>query len=95
MTVPAPEFNRFRVEAALTELVTDEWVNMHRRSMTLNGETYRFAYMEEVPGDDPAIFIVRESDGLRLECEVWVSIYPSDPPDVRKTDEVPVKGEVL
>ena len=94
MTVPGPEFDRFPVEAELTEIVTDQWLNMHR-GMTLNGEKYRFAYMEEVPGDDPAVFIVRESDGLRLECEVWVSVYPPGPPDIRPADEVAVEGEVL
>lgn len=96
MTRPGPEFDKFRAEADLTGLVVREWTGMPC-GMRLNGEDYRFGYLEDGrPEDDPsAIFIVRRSDGMRLECEVWVSLYQADPADTRQTEEVAVEGEVL
>lgn len=93
MTRPGPEFDRLRAEADLTDIVLQEWTAMPRR-MRLGGEAWRFATLEEGLEDDPsAIWIVRESDGLRLECQVWVSLWPADPPDVRPAEDVAVTAE--
>jgi hypothetical protein len=95
--LPEPTFDKFRVEADLTEIVCDEWTNMPGADrMRLNGEEYRLGYLEDGPEDDPSvIYIVRKSDGMRFECEVWVSIYPADPVDIRATEQVPVSGKLL
>jgi hypothetical protein len=95
VTRPGPDFDKTAVEAGLAVLIAGlaarEWTQAGHR-MRLGGEDYTTLADRT---EDGTVVLVRDSDGLRLECELWVRVFPAGPPDIRPTDDVAVEGGLL